>query len=145
MLRLIHGYMVAFQLGLLPLLLYLNGQPAVLSIEAMAPSGLGQPTTLICYGAGILSFLAAFMLPRLLLNRPMPVKVPGVGSQHVLGRVMAPYLSRLCFLETCALSGFVLAFMQSSPYAILPFLIISLVTTILSAPTPNFLARFFGG
>lgn len=132
--RILFAYLALFQLVLLGVSYFMNQESD--AVLALTPS-------LMAFLAGaFVAFALALFLPQRLTVK---LKAPGAGTNHPLSTVITPYMMRLCLFEVCSVLGFVAGFLHQSWYVMVPFVILGLTGTALSAPSEATFAKLRNG
>lgn len=122
--RIMFAYLALFQLVLLGVSFFMNQDES----QAITLT----PTLLGLLAGAFAAFAAGLFLPQRVTSK---VRAPGSGTNHPLSAVITPYMMRLCLFETCSVLGFVAGFLHHSWYVMVPFVVLGLTGTSLSAPT----------
>ncbi len=147
--KIIFGYMIAMHI-LLPVIVFFlyparEGEPRGFGINEMFPADTSNPLYLGVVAAGIISFFAGFIVPKL-MGRAGAARVVSAMAGGTLketsqvSQSFAPYLIRLVLFEATTLCGFVAAFQAELPQYILPFATLGLLGAVLTPPTDKFLS-----
>jgi len=146
-LKIIYFYMIAMHI-ILPVLVFFLYKPAEGSSHSFAignlfPSDFSLSINLAAYGFGLMTFIAGFIVPRI-IGRRGAAKIVTIMAHGNLNegspvtQSIAPYMLRLVLFEATTLCGFVVAFWSETPQYIIPFTVLGLCGAFFSPPTEDF-------
>lgn len=133
--RIMFAYLALFQVALLVASFFIN-QDAAPHALSVTPQVAGL---LIM---AVVSFLLGFVLPGRMKGF---AKAPGAGKSHPLSDVITPFMIRVCLFEMCSVFGFVAAYLHHDWRYMVPFAVMGLAGTALSAPTDALFAKLRNG
>lgn len=144
----IYAYTLLLNLILPPILFLMfplaEGETISFALADILPAEMSSPTNLVVYGLGLISFISAFMLPKIIGRKGSTSVVSMMSGGQVdernnTAQATAPYLIRIVMFETTTFFGFIAAFLAEKPLYIVPLGTLGLIGALMSPPTNHVL------